>query len=36
MTELIEDKGERQARLALTTKDETGEVKLAGQAIVAL
>jgi acyl dehydratase len=36
VTELIEDNGEKQARLALTTKDETGEVKLAGEAIIAL
>jgi acyl dehydratase len=36
VTELFEDKGERRARLALTTKDETGEVKLAGEAIIAL
>ena len=36
VTELIEHKGERRARLALTTKDETGEVKLAGEAIIAL
>ncbi len=36
MAELIEDKGERRARLALTTKDDNGEVKLAGEAIIAL
>jgi hypothetical protein len=36
VTELIEHKGEKQARLALTTKDENGEVKLAGEAIIAL
>jgi len=36
VTELIEDKGEKRARLALTTKDENGEVKLAGEAIIAL
>lgn len=36
VTELLEEKGERRARLTLTTKDEKGEVKLAGEAIVAL
>jgi len=36
ITELFEDKGERRARLALTTKDETGEAKLVGEAIIAL
>ena len=36
VTELIEDKGEKRARLALTTKDEKGEIKLAGEAIIAL
>jgi len=36
VTELIEDKGEMRARLALTTKDEEGEIKLAGEAIIAL
>jgi acyl dehydratase len=36
VTELIEQGGEKQARLALTTKDENGEVKLAGEAIIAL
>ncbi len=36
VTELLEEKGERRARLTLTTKDETGEVKLAGEAIIAL
>lgn len=36
VTELIEHKGERRAKLALTTKDETGETKLAGEAIIAL
>lgn len=36
VTELIEEKGEKRARLALTTKDQNGEVKLAGQAIIAL
>ena len=36
VTELLENKGEKQARLALTTKDEKGEIKLAGEAIIAL
>jgi acyl dehydratase len=36
VTELIDHKGERRARLALTAKDESGEVKLMGEAIVAL
>ncbi len=36
VAELLEEKGERRARLTLTTKDENGEVKLAGEAIVAL
>jgi acyl dehydratase len=36
VTELLEHKGERRAKLALTTKDENGEIKLAGEAIVAL
>ena len=36
VVELLEHKGEKRARLALTTKDENGEVKLAGEAIVAL
>lgn len=36
VTELFEAGGERRARLALTTTDETGEVKLAGEAVVAL
>jgi acyl dehydratase len=36
VTELFEDKGEKRAKLALTTKDQNGEVKLAGQAIIAL
>lgn len=36
VTELIEHKGERRAKLALTTKDENGEIKLAGEAIIAL
>jgi acyl dehydratase len=36
VAELIEAKGEKQARLALTTKDENGETKLVGEAIIAL
>jgi acyl dehydratase len=36
VTELIEHNGERRAKLALTTKDENGEIKLAGEAIIAL
>jgi acyl dehydratase len=36
VTELTEHKGERRAKLALTTKDENGETKLAGEAIIAL
>ena len=36
VAELLENKGEKQARIALTTKDETGEIKLAGEAIIAL
>jgi acyl dehydratase len=36
VTELFETDGEQRARLALTAKDETGEVKLAGEAVVAL
>jgi acyl dehydratase len=36
VTELLDHAGERRARLALTTKDENGEIKLAGEAIVAL
>jgi acyl dehydratase len=36
ITELRDHQGERRARLALTTKDENGEIKLAGEAIVAL
>ncbi|NEW94230.1 MaoC family dehydratase [Rhodopseudomonas sp. BR0M22] len=36
VTELIEAGGERRARLALTARDQTGEIKLAGEAIVAL
>ena len=36
VTELLEEEGERRARLALTTKDQAGEIKLAGEAIIAL
>jgi acyl dehydratase len=35
VAELIEHEGEKQARLALTTKDENGEIKLAGEAVIA-
>jgi acyl dehydratase len=36
VAELIEDKDEKRARLTLTTRDERGEVKLTGEAIIAL
>ncbi len=36
VTELIEQGGEKRAKLALTTKDQTGEIKLAGEAVIAL
>jgi acyl dehydratase len=36
VTELLEHKGERRAKLALTTKDQNGEVKLVGEATIAL
>lgn len=36
VVELLDCEGEKRARLALTTRDENGEVKLAGEAIVAL
>jgi len=36
VTELIETNGERRARLALTAKDEIGDIKLSGEAIIAL
>ncbi len=36
ITELFEAGGEKRARLALGTKDETGEAKLLGEAVVAL
>jgi acyl dehydratase len=36
VVELLEADGEKRARLSLTAKDEKGEVKLAGEAVVAL
>jgi len=36
VSELLEHNGERCAKLALTTKDENGEVKLTGEAVIAL
>jgi acyl dehydratase len=36
VSELIDHNGERCAKLALTTKDENGEVKLSGEAVIAL
>ena len=36
VTELIEQGGEKRAKLTLTTKDQNGEVKLAGEAVIAL
>jgi acyl dehydratase len=36
VSELIEHNGEPCAKLALTTKDENGEVKLTGEAVIAL
>ncbi|MDD1537191.1 MULTISPECIES: MaoC family dehydratase [unclassified Bradyrhizobium] len=36
VTELFAENGENRARLALTTKDDRGEVKLEGSAIIAL
>lgn len=36
VTELFAEDGEQRARLALTTRDDRGEVKLEGSAIVAL
>jgi acyl dehydratase len=36
VAEFFEADGERRARLALTAKDENGETKLAGEAVVAL
>ncbi len=36
VAELFEDNGERRAKLALTARDERGEVKLEGSAVIAL
>ncbi len=36
VADVFEAEGERRARLSLTAKDETGDLKLAGEAIVAL
>ena len=36
VAELFEDGGEKRARIALTTRDEAGETKLAGEAVIAL
>ena len=36
VVELFEAEGEKRARLSLTAKDEKGEVKLAGEAVIAL
>lgn len=36
VTELIEQGGEKRARIALTTKDQNGEIKLAGEAVIAV
>jgi acyl dehydratase len=36
VSELVEHNGEPCAKLALTTKDENGEVKLTGEAVIAL
>ncbi|WP_342722585.1 MaoC family dehydratase [Bradyrhizobium sp. B097] len=36
VTELIEQGGEKRVKLALTTKDQNGEIKLAGEAVIAL
>ena len=36
VTELFAEGGERRARLALTTRDDRGEIKLEGSAVVAL
>lgn len=36
VSELVEHKGERCAKLALTAKDENGEIKLTGEAVIAL
>lgn len=36
VAEVFEDKGEKRARIALTAKDQTGDIKLAGEAIIAI
>ena len=36
LAELFEADGERRVKIALTARDETGDLKLAGEAIVAL
>ena len=36
VSELVEHKGERCAKLALTTRDENGDIKLSGEAVIAL
>jgi acyl dehydratase len=36
VAELLEHSGEKRARLELTTRDQSGEIKLAGEAIIAL
>ena len=36
VAELLDHNGEKRARLALTTKDENGEIKLSGEAVVSL
>ena len=36
VAELVEQNGERCAKLALITKDQNGDVKLAGEAVIAL
>jgi acyl dehydratase len=36
VVELFEAQGEKRARLSLTAKDQKGEVKLAGDAVIAL
>ncbi|KJC55819.1 dehydratase [Bradyrhizobium sp. LTSPM299] len=36
VTELMEQGGEKRAKLALTTKDQNGEIKLAGEAVIAV
>jgi acyl dehydratase len=36
VAELVEHNGERCAKLALTTKDENGDIKLSGEAVIAI